>query len=267
MAFNLRKHIVVSIIGHVVIFVVLIVLNIVQPRWKKLERQQVTRIRFVQAEKKTAQQTTKQTPAPQKTPSPPKPEPTPKAQVTPKPEPKPEPTPMPKKVIPKQTPKPEPQKTPRPRSTPVPRPQTTPPPRTKPSPPRPQTTPPPRPHPPASNHPPAPRQVSQPVSPRAPLMVKHADLPEYYLLMATQKIESNFNLSRSDRYAGITCAVEFHVDRGGNISSARVIKSTGNPHLDRFAVDAVERTAHLGPLPDYIKGNTITITANFQYYD
>jgi len=100
---------------------------------------------------------------------------------------------------------------------------------------------------------------------KPPLAIVQEDLPDYYLLLATQKIESNFKLARSQRFAGVFCVVEFSVNKNGEISGAKVLKSTGQPALDRFALEAVERTESLGPLPDTIRETSINITATFEY--
>lgn len=83
--------------------------------------------------------------------------------------------------------------------------------------------------------------------------------------MATQKIEENFNHNRSDRYDGLICEVEFRISRDGSISDIRVVKSTGQGSLDRFALDAVRQTARLGPLPDSVRDSSIVIRARFDY--
>jgi TonB family protein len=100
---------------------------------------------------------------------------------------------------------------------------------------------------------------------KPPIEIVQENLPDYYLLLATQKIESNFKLTRSQRFAGVYCVVEFSINKNGEISGAKVVKSTGQPALDRFALEAVERTASLGPLPDTTREASIIITATFEY--
>jgi len=151
----------------------------------------------------------------------------------------------PKKKDPPKTPKPTPRRTPEPAYKP---------PRPRPTPYRPSHTP-----------RPEPTRAPSPPPGRAPLQITHENLPSYYLLMATQKIESNFKLTRSNRYSGLTATIQFRVNREGDISEIKVIRSTGQASLDRFAMEAVERTETLGPLPDSIRGGSIVITANFDY--
>jgi TonB family protein len=59
--------------------------------------------------------------------------------------------------------------------------------------------------------------------------------------------------------------VEFRVNREGQISDIRVVRSTGQSSLDRFATEALELTVSLAPLPDSVHEPSITIMANFDY--
>ncbi|MBN1900562.1 TonB family protein [Candidatus Sumerlaeota bacterium] len=197
--------------------------------------------------------------------------------------PKPLPTPPPRKVIQKEVKKeiPKPQKTPlpkptkashtpktTPRSTPKPKPRNASQAKPKPTP-RPQRTvwpPTPRPDSSTKTHPtPAPQPPAPTPSPNTPVKISHSNLPSYYLLMATQKIESNFNLARSQSYEGVFCVVEFKVNKEGNIFDIRILQSTGKENLDQYAQDAVSNSKSLGPLPDSIKDSFISITARFEY--
>jgi len=192
---------------------------------------------------------------PQLTPAPKPPVKTPPPKEAVKPEPKQEtkPKPIPKKTAVKPEPKEESQPKEKPNL----------PPRELKSTPVPQRTP----------WPPLPAQPSKqpsaqppiPIVPQGPLKVTQALLPPYYLLMAQQKIEGNFKLARSQKYAGLFCVAEFRVNREGLISDIRVVRSTGQSSLDRFATEALELTVSLAPLPDSVREPSITIMANFDY--
>ena len=257
----------ISFIFHILFLLIFLAVSYLQPRYTKIPKDKIIRVKFLNLPKEQVKQSPRNTqPVIPKQPSPPKPTPKPpekqarkkiakptpappKPDPTPKPTPKPEPKP---KATPKPTQKPP---EPKPRRTPTPQ-KTTPPPRTTPVPPSPN------PRAPA----PAPQQgPSIPMVQKPPLNIVQEDLPDYYLLLATQKIESNFKLTRSQRFSGVFCVVEFLVNKNGEISDIKVVKSTGQPSLDQFAVEAVERTETLGPLPDSINKSSISITATFKY--
>ena len=258
------KTIFISFIGHILVFVLFIAASYFQPRYTRIPKDKITRVRFQNLPRNQIINPAPKTPQPiiQKPVSLPKPKPTPKPPETPpkkqltKPTPAPpKPEPSPKKIIrPDATPKATPRQ---PESTPIPQ--------HTPSPAPPRNTP----VPPSSNprapSPPLPSAPSVPMPNKPPLEIVQEDLPDYYLLLATQKIESNFKLARSQRYAGVFCIVEFNVNKNGEISGAKVVKSTGQPPLDQFAMEAVERTQTLGPLPDTVKESSIIITATFEY--
>ncbi|HOE62603.1 MAG TPA: TonB family protein [Candidatus Sumerlaeota bacterium] len=273
----MNKTIIFSLIFHIAVAAAFLILSAIQVKFIRLKPANAMQVKFVNPPPKDEKPKHVMTPAPPKepvkTPAPqvkkeePKPEPPKPEPPKPKQEPKPEPKPEPKKVIEKPTEKKVPKEPPAPKKTPSPStaPARTPPPARTPWPPlpsqpsfhpRPQQT---------ARQAPAP-QPNVPVADQLPLKITASDkIPNYYLLMAQQKIEGNFKLMRSQRYEGIYCAVEFRVDREGRIYDIRVVRSTGQRDLDKFALEAVEQTGFLGPLPDSFKESSITILANFDY--
>ena len=238
------KPVVISFIFHIAVFLVVSLATFFQPNYHKLEKPKITRVKFY------------------KRPEPQKPEPEPR-QIIAEPEPekkqkKPEPV--------KKTPKPAKKKKKKPVAEPAPTPYR-----------KPKPTPRPTPRPRPTVWPPLPEKTSAPEKTpartpsssssdeKAPLDISHEQLPSYYLSYARSKIESNFRLTRSRRYEGMLCRVQFRVNREGKIYDIRVVRSTGKPELDRFAVEAVEETGKLGPLPDSIRDSSIIITANFDF--
>jgi TonB family protein len=55
----------------------------------------------------------------------------------------------------------------------------------------------------------------------------------------------------------------FKVSRSGDISKMRVTCSSGNPTFDQAAIDAVQRAAPFGSLPNAYKGNFVEVTFTF----
>ena len=251
------KSIFYSFVGHVVFITLFLTLFYLQSHFVRLIPTNVIRVQFYNllsspASKPRAQPTPVK---PRVTPAPKPPVKTPPTKEAVKPEPKP---------IPKKTAiKPEPKEEPRPKEKPKL------PPKEIKSTPVPQRTPwPPLPTKPSTPAQPPKQSMTQPpipIVPQGPLKVTQALLPDYYLLMAQQKIEGNFKLARSQKYAGLFCVVEFRVNREGHISDIRVVRSTGQSSLDRFATEALELTVSLAPLPDSVRENSVTILANFDY--
>lgn len=254
----MHRYIFISLIGHLLLGLIVILITLFQPNYKRLPRQKATRVKFYTLPPEPQKRPPQKKPNIKELHQPPKPKPTPPPKKIIKKEekklpPKSKKTPVPKKTKAAPTTKPTPRRTPRETPKPTPKPQRT----VWPPPPGPEYN---RSKPTPIPHPPAPTPL-----PNTPVQISHGSLPSYYLLMATQKIESNFNLARSQRYEGIDCIVEFKVNKEGNIYDVMIIKSTGKSSLDQFALEAVKGTGSLGPLPDSIKESFISITAKFEY--
>lgn len=254
------RYVFISLIGHILMGAIFILITLFQPNYRRIPKQKITSVKFYALPAELQKPSPPKKTTVKETYQPPKPAPTPAPKKIIKKEikrvvPKPEKTPVPKATRAAPTPKPAPQRTPRETRQPTPRPQRTvwpPPPQTDSA--RNNQAPVAQQHPPAATP-----------SPNTSVQISHSNLPSYYLLMATQKIEANFNLARSQRYEGIDCIVEFKVNREGTIYEIKIAKSTGQGSLDQFALDAVSGTGSLGPLPDAIKEPFISITAKFEY--
>jgi len=82
-----------------------------------------------------------------------------------------------------------------------------------------------------------------------PLDREQSLLSMLYATRARMKIQSNFTVPPDVNDPNITCVVEWEIEPDGTISNVRVAKSTGVARLDACAVDALRKTANLGPLP------------------
>jgi TonB family protein len=238
----LWRLIVISVVGHVLVFLVFVGMNIARPPYRRIVPFRIMHLYSVTKPKTLATKVKKPQAAVK-----PKPKATPKPKRTPKPKPTPKkivkkakktPTPAPRK--PKKTPKPTPRRTPRPRSTPAP----------------------------------TPRRVVQPVvtpartlpapQPR-PVTFEKIDLPDFYFQSALAKIESNFHIPKHLKNLPATTRVEFSVLSDGTITNIRIIKSSGNAQLDNFAVRTLQVTRTLGPLPDTVKRNYVKLSVTFDF--
>jgi len=235
------RTVLISFIAHVLVFFLLIGFTIFKPRYTTISRTPITCVRFVRLPPRLKKIQAKPPKRQVHRPQPSKP----KRKVSPRPK-----KTIVKKVPPKHKPNPQKEMPKTIHKT------------------RPVRQPPHTPVPPGRRVATArrvPKVRATPVAKKGPLRMTHKDLPDYYLIMATTKIESNFALTASRRHKGVRCSVEFRVNRAGEIFGIRVIESTGSPDLDRCAVEAIEQTATLGPLPDSVRSASLTITANFDY--
>jgi TonB family protein len=243
------RMLIISITGHILLFIGLVIMSFLQPRFTRIQKPKVMRINFAQKapEKKLVKKVVKKI---KKTTPPRKKK---KAAIKNK---------ITKKPVKKTTKKKKPAKRKK-NSVQVAKAKKTPrPERRIYSPPKPKKT----------IYPPLPekrktiKKVSLPVKKtKAPLMVKNDSLPDYYLVKAQERIKQQFNLTAFQRVKGKICSVEFRVNREGEISRIKVLISTGNRNLDSIAVDALEQVMSLAPLPDSVRENSMIITANFDY--
>ncbi len=82
-----------------------------------------------------------------------------------------------------------------------------------------------------------------------PLDREQSLLSMLYATRARMKIQSNFTVPPDVNDPNITCVVDWEILPDGTIRNIRVVKSTGVARLDACAVDALKKTANLGPLP------------------
>ena len=226
--------------------------------------------------------------APRDTPAPtPKPSPTASPKPSPTPTPKPTATPKP---TPKVTPKPSPTKKPTPKPTTKPTPKATP-----------KTTPKPTPKQVSSAYDitpgsgtggnrfadaDLPRQTPSNVTagearpgqevgvPGVPEGVEGAPLPldrnqgmlsMLYTTRARMRIQSNFTVPPGVNDPDMTCVLEWEITPDGTIRNVRVAKSTGVASYDACAIDALNRTTNLGPLPPEFGGKSVWTSLTFVY--
>lgn len=81
--------------------------------------------------------------------------------------------------------------------------------------------------------------------------------------MATWRGTIIAHLNRRKRSAGGqrgTATVAFSINRSGQVLSARLVRSSGNPNLDKEAVALVRRASPVPPPPANVKGNSVLLS-------
>jgi len=89
-------------------------------------------------------------------------------------------------------------------------------------------------------------------------------LPEYYARQAIAAIAANFRVPEQDQ-ADAYCQIAFIIQSDGTISSPRVIRSSGSVKLDTMAVEALNKTARLAPLPDGLRVDKVEAQLTFSF--
>jgi protein TonB len=82
--------------------------------------------------------------------------------------------------------------------------------------------------------------------------------------MATWRGSVIAHLNRNKRSPGGNrgvATVAFSIDRGGRVTSARLVRSSGSPSLDAEAVALVRRASPVPPPPANVKGGSILLSA------
>lgn len=90
-------------------------------------------------------------------------------------------------------------------------------------------------------------------------------LPGSYMMIASMKVRSNFNVPPRHRKADTYCEVEFQVLKDGTIAEIRVSKTSGDPVLDQYAVQALKDTRTLQALPDSLRKSSVTFNVTFNF--
>ncbi|HEY5078652.1 MAG TPA: cell envelope integrity protein TolA [Opitutaceae bacterium] len=85
---------------------------------------------------------------------------------------------------------------------------------------------------------------------------------EAYFAELTQQIRNNA-VQLEGVSDSLKARVEFFLAADGSISHVRILNSSGNHEFDRSAIEAVERTASIGPRPDG-KSDTQTVLYHLQ---
>lgn len=237
-----------SLIGHIVAMISLLMLAMINPMPKKKPRpRRRVNVQLLTPVPATPQPTKVQTPKPtpvktkvirNKTPTP-----TPKKTKTPRPKKTKTPTPR-KTKTPKKTKTPTPKKTKTPRPTPTKR-------RTVPPTPTPRRT------------TPAPESTPLPGTSISTQKGPLDDYP-YYEHNAAVIVERHFSRPVYKQTQGIRCRVKFTIMRDGQIANIIVTRSTGDSTLDGRAVAALKR-AQLPPFPDVLKNPYIQVEWEFDF--
>ncbi len=89
-------------------------------------------------------------------------------------------------------------------------------------------------------------------------------MPSYYAEQAIAMIASNFDVPEASQ-RDATCEVRFRILDDGGILSPEVVRSSGDAALDRLAIEALERTERLLPLPDGLRRRYIDARLVFRF--
>lgn len=98
-----------------------------------------------------------------------------------------------------------------------------------------------------------------------PLDRNQSMLSMLYTTRARMKIQTNFTVPPGVDDPNMECVVEWEILPDGTIQNVRVKKSTGNQAYDSFAIDALNKTANLGPLPPEFGRQSIWTSLTFVY--
>ena len=82
-----------------------------------------------------------------------------------------------------------------------------------------------------------------------PLDRNQSMLSMLYTTRARMRIQANFTVPPGVNDPNLTCVVEWEILTDGTIRNARVTKSTGTAQYDSLALEAIQKTTNLGPLP------------------
>jgi TonB family protein len=90
-----------------------------------------------------------------------------------------------------------------------------------------------------------------------------SDMAMTYFAVALHLVEQNFHPPYTK--AGVYCRVKFTILKDGTITNPEIVQSTNSPSLDRFAVQALQKTAKLPALYDGFRQNFLEVTFTFNY--
>lgn len=86
----------------------------------------------------------------------------------------------------------------------------------------------------------------------------------WYLEMAKRKISTHWGGVPYGKKTGMV-EVSFTIYPKGNISTPKIVKSSGYPKLDSLAIDAINNAAPFNPFPKELKEPDIFMTLKFLY--
>jgi TonB family protein len=61
----------------------------------------------------------------------------------------------------------------------------------------------------------------------------------------------------------LICVVEWEILSDGTVKTPKVVKSTGTTEYDQRAIEAVEKTGNLGPLPSQFASKSLWVSLPF----
>lgn len=118
-------------------------------------------------------------------------------------------------------------------------------------------------------------RLDQPFGTTAPGVTEQEDVSlnttefKYYSYFAhiKQRIELAWNYPHEaqERRESGRLTIVFTIESGGNVSSVKLIKSSGYEILDEYAINAVRFASPFNPIPASIGTKRLRITANFEY--
>ena len=88
-------------------------------------------------------------------------------------------------------------------------------------------------------------------------------LPQIYSNRAIMLLQRNFLVPPGVNDAELICVVEWEILGDGRIRNPRVVKSTGHADYDARALEAVTKTANLGPLPPQFRAKGVWVSMPF----
>ena len=100
---------------------------------------------------------------------------------------------------------------------------------------------------------------------QGPLTLKADDLPAFYLSAVRARIESNFSVPQHLKSTPAQCTIKFTIFKNGTVGNIEIVKSTGSSYMDQIALQALEKTEQLGPLPDTYTKSSIQVLLTFDF--
>lgn len=85
-----------------------------------------------------------------------------------------------------------------------------------------------------------------------------------YLANLRRRVQQNWRPRTPDRQR--QTVVGFTIDRSGQIGNLRVLRSSGSPQTDAETLEAIQRAAPFGPLPENFAYNQLEIEFTFNIY-
>jgi len=112
--------------------------------------------------------------------------------------------------------------------------------------------------------------MSTPASAEKAVTVENGDFGSrygWYVDMIKRTVSQNWYKQLADPNAsmGHSVVVTFVVHRNGSVTDPRIAQSSGVPSLDMSAIQAVERTSSIGPLPAGYAGSSVSVAYTFTY--